>query len=149
MKQKQIKKPPISPDKYKQELKSVQLKQIRLESCSAKLRREKLERTEGPINVDVSTKASYVIADQTTAIITEQFLLVGTKATKRDYAIRIECTLSVTITKSQGTFTKGFLDTYLMVNLNLISWPYFREFVHNITQRMGIPPLILPFLKMP
>ncbi len=147
MKQKKEKETLLSPEEYKKELRFVELSKIELESCSAKLRREKLQATQGPIKIDITAKTQWKIIDQGEAVFTEQFVLIGTRTTKRDYAIRIECTLLITIKKSEGQFTKEFLDTYMRFNLNLISWPYFREFVHNITHRMGIPPLILPFLK--
>ncbi len=147
MKQKQKDKPPLSPKEYKEELRSVDLSKIELDSCSAKLRRDRLQAIPGPITLDVTNKAEHKIIDPKMAVLTEQFLLVGTRTTKRDYIIRIECTLSVTLTKTKGEFTREFLDTYMIVNLDLNTWPYFREFVHNITHRMDIPPLVLPFLK--
>lgn len=146
-KQKEKIKPPLSPKEYRQELEFVELKKIELESCSVRLKRDRLQATSGPITLDITSKAEHKIIDPKTAVLTEQFLLVGTRTTKRNYIIRIEYTVSVTLERLKGNFTNEFLDTYMIVNLNLITWPYFREFVHNITHRMGIPPLVLPFLK--
>jgi preprotein translocase subunit SecB len=40
--------------------------------------------------------------------------------------------------------SKAFLDCYAVFN----AWPYVREFVHTTTQRMGISPPPLPFLRI-
>lgn len=43
------------------------------------------------------------------------------------------------------------LDAYLYiferVSLPVNAWPFIRQFVHDMTQRMGWPPLMLPLLK--
>jgi len=50
--------------------------------------------------------------------------------------------------KSKEKFTDEFFDVYKEVSLKLNTWPYFREFVNNITSRMNIPPLTIPFFKV-
>ncbi len=147
MNQKQNIKPPLSPNEYRKELKQVDLDKIQLESCSVKFKRERFSEDKEQIKIDVSSKVNYKIVNPGYAVFMEQFILTGTKTIKRDYIIKIDCTLSVTLKRTGGEFKEDFLKTYSMVNLNLVLWPYFREFVHNITYRLGIPPLILPFLK--
>ena len=40
--------------------------------------------------------------------------------------------------------TKEFVNVFKDNSIELVSWPYFREFVQNMISRMGFPPLTLP-----
>ena len=42
------------------------------------------------------------------------------------------------------SLTKEFVEKFCESEIQLIVWPYFREYVTNITARMHIPPVILP-----
>jgi len=42
------------------------------------------------------------------------------------------------------SITKEFVQQFCGSEIRLIVWPYFREFVTNMTARMHIPPVILP-----
>ena len=43
-----------------------------------------------------------------------------------------------------NSLTKDFVEKFCESEIRLIVWPYFREYVTNITARMHIPPVILP-----
>lgn len=49
----------------------------------------------------------------------------------------------------KADFKKGDLGMFANVNGVFNCWPYWREFVQNITTRMGLPSLIVPLLKIP
>jgi len=49
----------------------------------------------------------------------------------------------------KADFKKDDLDMFANVNGVFNCWPYWREFVQNITTRMGLPSLIVPLLKIP
>jgi len=140
---------PISPQEYKEELEVIHLQEIKLDSCSAKIRRERLGETNRPLKVEIKSRARYEILEESVVILTDHFSLVGTLTTKRDYVIKIECEFSVVIEKEKGFLKKEFMETYLKLNLEILLWPYFREFIHSMTNRMGLPPITLPFLKTP
>jgi len=40
--------------------------------------------------------------------------------------------------------TEEFLEIFSKWNVRLIVWPFFRELVHSMVPRMGLPPLIAP-----
>lgn len=50
---------------------------------------------------------------------------------------------------------KGFtasdeeLRSFAEVNATFHAWPYWREFVHAVFGRMGLPPIVLPVMRMP
>lgn len=45
--------------------------------------------------------------------------------------------------------TKAEINAFANVNGVYNAWPYFREFVQTTTQRMNLPPLILPVYRIP
>lgn len=56
---------------------------------------------------------------------------------------RISVTFCVTYS-SKIPISDDLFEEFKMRNLPLNTWPYFREFVHSITMRMGWPPFIAP-----
>lgn len=45
---------------------------------------------------------------------------------------------------SKKPVTKAFLKQFAETNLDIHSWPYFRELVQTATNKMNLPPLVLP-----
>lgn len=139
----------ISPTEYKKMLVYVSLNSINMESCSSQIRRNFLDKSFLPgesLKINIEDKTRYDLLDENTVIFTHNFLLVGTKKNKKDFALKIQCSFDVKFTSEIPLLT-DFLDIYSKFNLHLNTWPYFREFVQSITQRMGIPPLTMPLLK--
>lgn len=46
--------------------------------------------------------------------------------------------------RSKKAVTKTFLKQFADTNLDIHSWPYFRELVQTATNKMNLPPLVLP-----
>jgi len=51
------------------------------------------------------------------------------------------------ILRSKAKLEQDVFDIYANNNLTLNTWPYVRELIYNITARMDLPPLTLPFFK--
>jgi preprotein translocase subunit SecB len=49
--------------------------------------------------------------------------------------------------KSERPITEDFMQIFLNVNIHMNTWPYFREFAQSMLNRIGYPPLTLPFFK--
>ncbi len=135
--------PKLSPEKYKEYLKETELESITLLSCSAKIRNEYFADS---MKHMVSDKVKHEINNSNNAKLQHEYQFIITESTKRDFAVKIICEFEVHLT-SASSINKDFLDIFSKVNLHMTTWPYFREFVQNIIQRMGLPPLTLPFLK--
>lgn len=45
-------------------------------------------------------------------------------------------------------FNDSVWDVFSALNIPLNAWPYLREYVQNVTQRLGIPPLTLPLYQV-
>ena len=46
------------------------------------------------------------------------------------------------------SITDDYWDIFRRSSLTLQSWPFLREYVNSIISRMGLPPLILPLLRL-
>lgn len=46
-------------------------------------------------------------------------------------------------------FDDESLEQFCVFNATFNAWPYFREFVQSMTQRLGITPFVLPVLRIP
>jgi len=140
---KKTQKPKIPPDEYRRILEQVSLQSILMDACSVKTRREKLGSN---MKLDVRHKTSYQIEDDSHATVISDYEIVATKTTRKEFAVKIGCVYRVLLT-SESPFSEDFMDIYAEVNLQVNTWPYFREFVQSMIQKAGLPPLTLPFLK--
>ncbi|MEA2039335.1 MAG: hypothetical protein U9N82_05840 [Thermodesulfobacteriota bacterium] len=136
-------KPKISPDEYRKILEQVGLKSIFMDACFMKIRREKLGSN---MRLDVRHKPSYQIEDGNRATVISDYEIIATKTTKKEFAVKIGGAYHVVLT-SESPFSGEFMDIYSQSNLQMNTWPYFREFVQSMIQKAGLPPLTLPFLK--
>jgi preprotein translocase subunit SecB len=144
-KEKSEKKEGIDYKAYSKILGKLELKEIYLESCSVSHNREDILKQKN-LKVAVKDKASH-IQQENKLIVTHKYdLNVKTPETKRGFALKISICF-VLIFHTEVSISKDFFDVFQKINLPLNSWPYFREFVQNMTQRMNIPPLTLPFVK--
>lgn len=136
-------KPKISPDEYRKILKQVDLQSIEMDTCSMKARREKLGSN---MRLDVRHKKSYQIEDDNRAVVFSDYELVATKTTKKEFAVKIGATYRLVLI-SKVPISEEFTDIYTQFNLQMNTWPYFREFVQSMIQKAGLPPLTLPFIR--
>ena len=139
-----MKKETISPEEYSNILSSISLSQILLNDCSAK--KHEVKSKGGAIDLDISMKLGF---DQTASEVSfiTTYKLEGVKrsegADEKVFTITTSFLLSYMKTK-EVEVTKEFVNVFKNNSIELVSWPYFREFVQNMISRMGFPPLTLP-----
>ena len=76
----------------------------------------------------------------------QKYQLTTYEKNKRDFAFKIVAKYEVTF-KQEQILSKEFWHIFSGLNLHINTWPYFREFVQNMTQRINVPPLTLQLLK--
>jgi len=135
----------MEPKKYINILKKIELDEIYLEACSSELTREHIKLQES-LEVNIRDKASYEQLKNKLRIKHKYFLTAKTPKTGKDFAIKASVTFCL-IFATQEPIEKEFFDIFREINLPLNSWPYFREFIQSMTQRMNVPPLTLPLIK--
>ena len=133
----------MDPAEYREFLKQVELEAIVLDSCSVKTNRNNIGST---MKLDIRHKVAYKIEKETSAVITSSYSLTATKTTKKDFALKAACVYRVVLS-SERPITDAFMEIFTKINIQMNTWPYFREFVQSMIQRVGFPPLTLPLLK--
>lgn len=64
---------------------------------------------------------------------------------RKNYLFKIDIVYLVRIL-SEDNLSDNFLGQFADRNINLIVHPFLREFITNVTAKMNVPPLILPFI---
>jgi len=133
----------ITPDLYRRIMDGLELNNIYLLSSSATIDRENIGTDVG---IKLSGEASFAKIPKGDIEVTQEYLIEArNRALKKKY-LNIKCKFCF-VYSSKLEFTEEFFETFKKANLPINTWPYFREFVYNITSRMYIPPLTLPLLK--
>lgn len=140
------KKRKIDPKSYVQILNSIELRGIHLESCSVKHNREHLiKQKQKGLTVSVRDKVSYEQRDKELRVLHKYYLTVKKPEMAKDFAIKMSASFRLTYL-TDSPIHEDFFDVFKDVSLVVNSWPYFREFVQSMTQRMSIQPLTLPLI---
>lgn len=138
----------MDPKIYNNILKEVNLNSISLESSSARLKHENLDKG---MNINVTETVSHRTTNQDKILqIRCKYTLLGVSEEKietqsKNYAIKIVVVYKLRYTYKKS-LPKEFIEIFKQRNVPINSWPYFREFVQNTMQRMNIPPITLPFI---
>lgn len=96
--------------------------------------------------VDISDTVLFKIESKNSFKIIHTYQLKIENKKNKKNILRIDLSFELVFT-SKETFTQEFFDVYTEDSLPLNTWPYFREFVSSIIQRMNFPPLTLPLFK--
>jgi len=133
----------LNPEDYRATLKQIELEGIDLEECSCKLRRDKLGKS---LRIFIKQTVTHEVQGENLILVGFSCELFASSGAKKDFALRIICTFKLRYS-SKMTLKEDFIEIFKERNVPVNTWPYFREFVQNMTQRMNIPPLTLPLLK--
>jgi len=136
-------KQPMEPAAYREFLNQVELEAILLDTCTFKTNRDKIGSN---LKLDIKHNATYTIDEENVASIRSSYDLTATKTTKKDFALKAACVYRVMLS-SERPLTDDFLEIFTRVNIQMNTWPYFREFIQSMFQRAGFPPLTLPLLR--
>ena len=139
-----MKKNQLSPEEYSNILSSINLASIVLNDCNTK--RYDVKSKGGMVNLDIAMKLKHD-QDTNNAYFIATYKLDGMKESKgeKESVFTISASFLLTYTKTKEIeMPKDFVDIFKENGIELVSWPYFREFVQNMITRMGYPPLTLP-----
>jgi preprotein translocase subunit SecB len=135
----------INPERYREILSKTDLVDIRLDSCSVSFSKENLALSEG-LEVSIKDQATFSSQGRNVDVVHKFRLVARNPGSKKKEVVRIAAAFCLTYA-TEHPFDDGFFEVFKEISLPLNSWPYFREFVQSMTQRIGIPPLVLPLIK--
>ncbi len=96
--------------------------------------------------VDIRDTAQFKIESKNSIKMIHNYKLKIENSKSKKNILQIDLAFEL-VFSSKETFTQEFFDVYKEDSLPLNTWPYFREFVSSIIQRMNFPPLTLPLFK--
>jgi len=128
-------------EKYADFIKGLELHSIQLIKCSME-KDEEFKPT--GVELTLNEETSYKKTEEGFAAYISFFLLAernnGEKfAINASYKVHYRTSVSI---------TKKMFEIFAKSTLILHIWPYFRQLVHDLTVRAGLPPLVLPIIKM-
>lgn len=133
----------ISREKYRSILSGVELEELFLEDGKFYL---KLENFSPESNIKIKDNATLESVSKEKVDILHSYTLIVIDKKSRKYCLKIEGNFKV-VFSCKKEFTQDFFEAFKRINLPINTWPYFREYVNNITSRMNIPPLTIPLLR--
>ncbi len=105
-----------------------------------------------PIEVSMDFKAKRIEDTPAQLVVEVSFRLTGLKKqnpSKSRTTVCIECTFEMSYELKAGfNPTPEQVSAFKDGNAIFNCWPYCRQYVQETIQRMGYPPLILPFLRV-
>jgi hypothetical protein len=120
--------------------------QEKLQTISLSHNREEIKSGK-KIRIDIKDKASFKLIEQGFKV-NQKYEIIAPSDDPKKTKPKLKFVANFGLVfSSEQPINRKFFDVFQMVNLHLNSWPYFREFTHNMVQRMNLPPLILPFVR--
>ena len=133
----------MPPAAYREILKQVDLQSILLDTCAVQSNREKIGNS---LKLDITHDTTFDLKEDKTATVNSVYKLIAFKTAKKDFALKIECKYRL-ILAFNTEVSSEFMEIFSNLNAHVNTWPYFRELAQNMVQRVGFPPLTLPFWK--
>lgn len=131
----------VSPEKYNEYLSKLELIDVRLISVTSR-------RFDAPIsesrNVFFDEKIVPVGISESSAQVAVDYVVKAKSGTRRVAEIRAKY---MAIFKTSERLPEEFFVLYNVYSLPLQTYPYLRECVHSLFQKMNLPPLVLPLRK--
>jgi hypothetical protein len=135
----------VSPKEYREFISGLRLTNIAMKTSRAQRIADKVDLTR-KIDMSINDHADFRMAAEDQCIISHAYELAMSYTGEKDTLLDVSCTFEVAL-QTGRPMTREYFEVFSKVNLPVNTWPYFREFVHSMIGRMGLPPLILPMVK--
>jgi len=133
-------------DKYSSFLKSIKLIGLGLENCSASLNRDLYSRLLSRKNTSRTITSEYELTEvhDTHFDVSARLTVHVEDKDKTTRSLSIQCAFAAHFHCARLDTGKDYAERFTQSELRLIMWPYFREFVSDVSSKMAIPPLLIP-----
>ena len=126
---------------YKRDLKNIRLERLFFVEFNSKLNIDELSESD---SISMDSKNSVQVLenneDNSFAII-DKYIFTGTSKKKQVLEISMKI---MAVFEYEKELSNDFFKKFENNVLKLITYPYVRQAVQDITQKMGLPPLVLP-----
>lgn len=132
----------VSPRSYNKFINGLELLEIKLVYSESKAE----EDFSLPAEVETEDSKDYKQLEEGKFIVTHEYKLKTIEKGKKKAGLQINAIFYL-IYQSEIPITDEIFEVFSEISLPLHTWPYFRQFVQEMTSKMGIPPLTLGLLK--
>jgi len=132
--------------KYADFIAGIDLERIYVLGINAKLNEAVSVDKGQSMTARLDQKARFRIIKEDLYEIIQTWQLSAAAGSKKRSLLKLAFDFAV-ILRSKEKLEQDVFDIYANNNLTLNTWPYVRELIYNITARMDLPPLTLPFFK--
>lgn len=137
--------PKVSQKEYFDFIQGLDFASLRLRSFDAKLVTDAID-TSRKVDLDIRDEPSYKMQGEKLCRVTQKLSMVARYGEKKGILLSISCRFEA-LYRVATPMTDDYFEVFSRTSLVLNTWPYFREFVHSATARMGIPALDLPVVR--
>lgn len=143
------KRKPMTKEKYAEIIGKIKLNAMYLKSSSGEIDRDAFfQGKEAEHLINIIDEPSMAVKDNDTVDVIHRYCVeMMLKTAEVKAAGKIECAFCLNYSPA-SCFSPEFFEEFKKANLHINTWPFFREFVYNMTARMNIPPITLPLLKV-
>lgn len=131
----------ITPQEYSKQLKCLELANIVLKDIKVTLKTHELT---GRNTYHFDEKTELLILDEKSALVEVAYSIKAKSGRKIVADMKAKYLVGFTTSKK---LSNEFFVLYNHYSLPIQTFPYFRECVHSLFNRMGLPPLLLPLRK--
>lgn len=138
--------PGLTPKEYKKILDKIDLISIRLKNSTSSVKRKAIKTHPKDFTYKIKSKANLSYESDDELRLEHEYQLRGRIKGDRKIVLKIDASFILTF-KTAVEISEDFFEIYSATSLPLNTWPYFRELVSNITSRMDLESITLPFYK--
>lgn len=139
-----MKRPQVPRSEYKKFIKGLSLKELKMVFVSATVE----EKFTPPANLKIQDASSYEMLNKDKIKVVHKYHIEGTKRGDDKAGFKVEVHY-ILLYSSKIPMTKEIFQIFAKSSLRLHTWPYFRQFVHQLTLNMHLPPIVLDTIKIP
>lgn len=141
-----ISKPDVETD-YAAFLSGIKLVALGLQECNANIDRGTYFELLDKKNIQRRISASYFLDESTSEYFNVSASLTLTVDSEKEHAaaMSIACKYEAHFHCDRCKINKDFASRFTNSELRLVIWPYFRQLVNDMTSRMLVPPILIPF----
>src|SRR5580704_2135868 len=131
--------------KYLEFLKALEVESIYLSECSAKFNPKGMNTSAKQIPVNGATRfGDPEITKHGFVVLATTKVRIGTNRDNQALIADLKATFTLEFNLHAPEEHLVAIKAFAKTNIKVIVWPYFREFVSNLTSRAAIPPFNMP-----
>lgn len=134
----------VSPDLYAKFIEGINLLEFKMVYSEANVKEDFYP----PAEVKLKEDSNYKSLENGKFVVSHKYNLIGKKKSEIEQGFQINVIYNL-VYKSKTPITKKIFEIFSQVSLRIQTWPYFRQYVQEMTARMGLPPFVLDVLKFP